>query len=222
MRTVTVEEHFAPPGFLDGPARRLKEHTLARGAVGARIIEQLGDLDSKRLAEMDAAGIDMQVLSINAPGTEQLDAADAVKHYAAAERAGLDTADFWRDYGAMLNREGKYPEAETCLKKAVALKATSGEAEFQLALAEDRQGKYADAIGHYEASLAAMPDSPAALNNLALLYATATNADGIFPALNEVEGEGVMQTMVQELWQGKEVGAILDAAEARLRSIVKE
>ena len=27
---------------------------------------------------MDAAGIDMQVLSINAPGTEQLDAAEAL------------------------------------------------------------------------------------------------------------------------------------------------
>jgi multiple sugar transport system substrate-binding protein len=51
---------------------------------------------------------------------------------------------------------------------------------------------------------------------------TATNADGIFPALNEVEGEGVMQTMTQELWQGKNVPSILDTAEARLRSIVKD
>jgi uncharacterized protein len=78
MKTITLEEHFAPPGFLDGPGRELKEQFLRAGPRGARIIEQLGDLDAKRLAEMDAAGIDMQVLSINAPGTEQLEAADAM------------------------------------------------------------------------------------------------------------------------------------------------
>jgi multiple sugar transport system substrate-binding protein len=51
---------------------------------------------------------------------------------------------------------------------------------------------------------------------------TATHASGIFPALNDVEGEGVMQSFVQELWQGQDLDAILDTAEARLRSILKE
>jgi predicted TIM-barrel fold metal-dependent hydrolase len=78
MRTITVEEHFLPAAFLDGPGRQLKEHLLQMGARGAKIIEQLSDLGDKRLAEMDAAGIDMQVLSINAPGTEQLEVADAL------------------------------------------------------------------------------------------------------------------------------------------------
>jgi uncharacterized protein len=78
MRTITVEEHFSPPGFLDGPGRQLKEHTLKRGAFGAAIIEQLDDVGDKRLAAMDAAGIDMQILSLNAPGTELLDAAEAL------------------------------------------------------------------------------------------------------------------------------------------------
>ena len=78
MRTITVEEHFASPGFLDGPGRQLKEGFLRTGPRGARIVEQLGDVGDKRVAEMDAAGIDMQVLSLNAPGVEQLEAADQV------------------------------------------------------------------------------------------------------------------------------------------------
>ena len=78
MRTVTVEEHFASPGFLDGAGRQLKEGFLRIGPRGARIVEQLGEVGAKRVAEMDAAGIDMQVLSLNAPGVEQLEAADQV------------------------------------------------------------------------------------------------------------------------------------------------
>jgi predicted TIM-barrel fold metal-dependent hydrolase len=78
MRTITLEEHFANPGFLDGPGRQLKDNILKAGARGAKIIEQLGEAGDKRVAEMDAAGIDMQVLSLNAPGVEQLDAAEAV------------------------------------------------------------------------------------------------------------------------------------------------
>jgi multiple sugar transport system substrate-binding protein len=50
---------------------------------------------------------------------------------------------------------------------------------------------------------------------------TATNASGIFPALNDLEGEGVMQSFAQELWQGKDLNSILDTAEARLKSVVK-
>ena len=78
MRTITLEEHFATPAFLDGPMRELKENILKGGPRGARIIEQLVDIGEGRLAEMDAAGIDMQVLSLNAPGTEQLPDAEAL------------------------------------------------------------------------------------------------------------------------------------------------
>ncbi len=78
MRTVTVEEHFASPGFLDGPGRQLKERFQRSGSRGARIIEQLNDVGAKRVAEMDAAGIDVQVLSLNAPGIEQLEAVDQI------------------------------------------------------------------------------------------------------------------------------------------------
>ena len=79
MRTITLEEHFAPPGFLDGPGRELKERFLQSGERGRLILEQVVDVGGKRIAEMDAAGIDMQVLSLNAPGNEQLDAAESAK-----------------------------------------------------------------------------------------------------------------------------------------------
>src|SRR5580658_9648648 len=77
MRTITLEEHFAPPGFLDGPGRELKERFLQSGERGLRVLEQIVDIGAKRIAEMDAAGIDMQVLSLNAPGNEQLEAAES-------------------------------------------------------------------------------------------------------------------------------------------------
>jgi predicted TIM-barrel fold metal-dependent hydrolase len=78
MRTIAVEEHFAPPGFLDGAGRGLKERFMQSGPRGLRIVEELGEVGEKRLAAMDSAGIDMQVLSLNAPGNEQLEAADSL------------------------------------------------------------------------------------------------------------------------------------------------
>jgi hypothetical protein len=78
MRTITLEEHFATPAFLDGPGKDLKEKAQRFGARAAYLLEQLTDLGDKRLAEMDAAGIDMQVLSLTSPGVEQLEAAQAM------------------------------------------------------------------------------------------------------------------------------------------------
>ena len=77
MRTITLEEHFAIPRFLDGPGRGLKEQALKFGGPAAKLFEQLCDLGDKRIAEMDAAQIDMQILSLTSPGAEQLEAAEA-------------------------------------------------------------------------------------------------------------------------------------------------
>jgi predicted TIM-barrel fold metal-dependent hydrolase len=77
MRTVTVEEHFAFPEFFDGPGREFKEQAKS-GPRGAKLFEQLSEVGDKRVAEMDAAGIDVQLLSLQYPGTEQLEAAEAL------------------------------------------------------------------------------------------------------------------------------------------------
>jgi predicted TIM-barrel fold metal-dependent hydrolase len=76
MRTITLEEHYASPGFFKGSGLAMKEQA---GGYMAKIMEQLCDVGEKRIAAMDAAGIDVQVLSLNAPGTEQLGVAEAKK-----------------------------------------------------------------------------------------------------------------------------------------------
>jgi uncharacterized protein len=84
MHTITLEEHYATPAFMDGPGRQIrKEAEAARAhpqvAAGlARLIEQLCDIGEGRIADMDTAGIDVQVLSLTSPGVEQLDAVQAV------------------------------------------------------------------------------------------------------------------------------------------------
>ena len=73
MRTITLEEHYASDAFLEGPGRKLKEQAERFGGRAAKLFEQLCDLGDKRIAEMDAANIDVQVLSLTSPGTEQFE-----------------------------------------------------------------------------------------------------------------------------------------------------
>ena len=83
LRTITLEEHYATRSFMEGPGREFAERARAAraqsqvGPINAHLVEQLLDLDKLRLADMDAAGIDVQVLSLNSPGLEQLEAAAA-------------------------------------------------------------------------------------------------------------------------------------------------
>ena len=68
MRTITLEEHFATPAFLEGPGRKLKESAAIPGSPVAGILDKLCDIGEKRIAEMDAADISVQVLSLAVPG----------------------------------------------------------------------------------------------------------------------------------------------------------
>ena len=86
MRTVTLEEHFAFPRFFDGPGRKLKEQAANFPERAGKLLDQLSDLGDKRIAEMDAARIDMQVVSITSPGMEQLQASEAVALAPGGER----------------------------------------------------------------------------------------------------------------------------------------
>jgi predicted TIM-barrel fold metal-dependent hydrolase len=78
MRTIAVEEHFATTAFVQGPGKQFFERFKNMGSRGAQIAERLFEMGSKRVTEMDAAGVDMQVLSLNSPGVEQAEPAEAI------------------------------------------------------------------------------------------------------------------------------------------------
>jgi hypothetical protein len=78
MRTITIEEHYASPGFLKCPGQRLKDMARVERFRDTNIIENLSDIGEKRIAAMDAAGIDVQVLSLTDPAVQQLDEKEAV------------------------------------------------------------------------------------------------------------------------------------------------
>jgi uncharacterized protein len=69
MRVVAIEEHYATRQVLD----RVDLSWLPRSPVG-----RLLDVADGRLADMDAAGIDVQVLSVVAPAAQELPAESSV------------------------------------------------------------------------------------------------------------------------------------------------
>ncbi len=77
MRTIALEEHFATPDYMAGPGRKLKARAERTGGRLANLVADLLDLDDGRIAAMDAAGVDVQALSLTSPGVEQLSVEEA-------------------------------------------------------------------------------------------------------------------------------------------------
>jgi uncharacterized protein len=75
MRLITLEEHYRAP-MLKSAGGALPDPTP--DSPLAKIQAKLDDLGDQRLADMDAGGVDIQVLSHGAPGTEQLDGGEAI------------------------------------------------------------------------------------------------------------------------------------------------
>lgn len=83
-RIITLEEHFATAELMEGPGRDMRQllEVVSRFSLGvdaSKLTNRLLDLGDSRVAEMDAAGIDVQVLSLTR-GIENIeDEAESVK-----------------------------------------------------------------------------------------------------------------------------------------------
>jgi predicted TIM-barrel fold metal-dependent hydrolase len=81
VKTIAIEEHFTTPmyrGKVSANEFRNFYLTSRSEQLGHNIAEQNADLGAQRLANMDAAGIDIQVLSFGSPGPQAFGAADAI------------------------------------------------------------------------------------------------------------------------------------------------
>jgi hypothetical protein len=77
VRTITLEEHCLTPELREALGAQIHPYYPVHRWPPA-LEAKLTDIGAGRIAEMDAAGIDMQVLSTAQPGLEHLDAARAV------------------------------------------------------------------------------------------------------------------------------------------------
>jgi predicted TIM-barrel fold metal-dependent hydrolase len=81
MRVVAIEEHFLTPLYREKVAANEYRNfylTSRSRQMGHDIIEENLDLGAKRLAHMDAHGVDVQVLSFGSPGPQAFDADVAI------------------------------------------------------------------------------------------------------------------------------------------------
>lgn len=77
-RRIAVEESFSVPEYFEWRSKYVPTTTIGAPASAFKdIYARLFDLGSGRIAEMDANGIAMQVLSMNAPGVQAMPPADA-------------------------------------------------------------------------------------------------------------------------------------------------
>jgi len=81
MKVIAIEEHFITPLYREkvGANEFRNFYLKSRGEqLGHDIVEQNSDLGAGRLAHMDAAGVDVQVLSFGSPGPQAFAAEVAI------------------------------------------------------------------------------------------------------------------------------------------------
>jgi uncharacterized protein len=80
MRTIALEEHFLSNGFREATQRIVAQLGGDLHPIGtAEVQEKLVDLGSLRLKDMDASGIDLQIISPIEPGATSFPVEEAVR-----------------------------------------------------------------------------------------------------------------------------------------------
>src|SRR5437763_9605205 len=94
MKVIAIEEHFITPLYREkvGANEFRNFYLKSRGEqLGHDIMEQSLDLGATRLAHMDAAGVDVQVLSFGSPGPQAFGADVAIPMAADANNILYET-----------------------------------------------------------------------------------------------------------------------------------
>jgi 2,3-dihydroxybenzoate decarboxylase len=126
VRVIAIEEHFITPMYREkvGANEFRNFYLNSRGGqLGHDIVEQNSDLGARRIAHMDAAGVDVQVLSFGSPGPQAFGAEVAVPMARQANDLLFETAGKYpgRFAGfaalATVDPEGAGDELERCIKK---------------------------------------------------------------------------------------------------------
>jgi hypothetical protein len=111
MKVIAVEEHWNSAGIreaLDRLPGGERDESVAFNAMGGNQA-RLEDIGQGRVEAMDAAGIDVSVLSVVTPATQALPAADAV---ALARDANDEAADAVRAYPARFRALATLPTSD--------------------------------------------------------------------------------------------------------------
>ena len=101
---------------------------------------------------------------------------EAIDHLQEAVRLRPDYADAYFNLGSVLFQQGQLDQAIAQWQKALAIRPTDAEAHRSVASALRKEGKLKEAIAEYEQALNITPEDSVALNNLAWILATSSDA----------------------------------------------
>ena len=148
---------------------------------------------------------------------------DAAGAAAAFESAlGQQAQDFgaWLGYGLVLVKLKRKGEAESALRRAIALDATSAEAHGTLSDLYQERGDFAAAVPHIEAALQRRPGWPDGLNHYARALASLHRFDEAWDALAKAialapEREDLYSAQVSVLQRGGRIRELLELCRER-------
>ena len=134
MKTIALEEHFTTPEIVGAAARHEKDDPSGNFKPPFR--DQLLDLGAARLADMDAAGIDLQVLSLPGSGLDKLDPDTATALARGAnDRAAATVREYPNRFAAFASLDLQDPEAA-----AIEMRRCVGEMGFKGAMVHGTTG----------------------------------------------------------------------------------